>query len=257
MMNRKAALVGVVAVCGLACSGALAQNTPSKPDLKPDVKHIGDQVKKGVEKAKDDTKKAVEDAAKGATGQEMGGMDMKVMEAMMKAGTPGPEHAKMAEHEGAWNVTGGMAMSEGAPMMPMTATAKMTMIMGGRIMKEEFRSSDHGMEMEGHGYFTYNNTSKKYESVWMDSGSTGLMFMSGTRSADGTLTALGECADPVTGQMKKCKIVEKSTKDTIQMQMYEIKSDGKEWKMMELNYTRAANNGLEVKTIDIKPVEKK
>lgn len=262
--SRVAVVGGLVAACGsVFCGTAMAQQTPPS---KPDVKQIGDDAKKhaqqagedakkkameGGQKKADDAKKAAENAAG------MGGMDPKMMEAMEKAATPGPEHAKMAEHEGNWTVKGQWWMAEGAPAMPMTGTAKFSMIMGGRMLKQEFHSSDNGMEMEGMGFVTYNNTAKRYESTWTDNMGTGMMWMTGKAGADGTVTTTGDCADPISGQMKKYKFIEKASKDTMHFEMWEITSDGKEWKNMDMDYVRAANSGLEIKTIDIKPVQAK
>lgn len=264
-MKRIATLV---ACCGLVSGVWAQQNTPSKPDVKPDIKHdlkqdikqAKDQIKKGADQAKQDAKDAAKDKAKEAAqpaNELPGGMDEKMMQAWMAASTPGAEHAKMAESEGEWTVSGKWWAAQGAPPTPMTGTSTMKMILGGRVMHQVFRSSDNGMEMEGHGYSAYNNVAKRFENVWMDNGATGMMFTTGTRAADGTITMTGEGSDPLAGQLKKYKTIDRSTKDSIQFEMWEIGSDGKEWKTMELNYTRAPKStGLEVKTIDIKPAGK-
>ena len=61
------------------------------------------------------------------------------MEAMMKAGTPGENHKKLASMVGTWDTTVKMyPMQPGAPVQQSTGTSVNEWVLGGRWVRETF-----------------------------------------------------------------------------------------------------------------------
>ena len=84
----------------------------------------------------------------------------------------------------------------------------------------------------------YDNTTKKYEGTWMDNASTGMMVSKGTMTGS-VMTSSSTMADPTTGKMMTVKM--KTTvadKDHYTMEMWGPGPDGKNYKMMEIAYSR-------------------
>jgi hypothetical protein len=165
----------------------------------------------------------------------------KEMEAMMKAGTPGPEHKKIAdEFAGTWDCTVTMWM-EGNPQ-PMTSngTMKSEMMFGGRYLHMGFKGDFMGQPFEGGGVMGYDNITKKYFGTWMDNMSTCMMHSTGTwDAASKAYNFNSEMPDPMTGKMVKVREVVTVTDNNHHThQMYAPDKSGKEMKCMEIKYTR-------------------
>ena len=161
------------------------------------------------------------------------------MEAYMKAGTPGPQHAMLAKEVGAYDVTMKNYENPDGPPMEMTGTATRSMLYDGRIMVEDYESEFMGMPFTGRGMTGYDNVSGKYWSTWMDSMSTGLMFSEGTCDDQGSCTFTGSYNDPILEGPKKVRMVTRWTSPTTQVfEMHTAGKDGKEMMMMEMTYTK-------------------
>jgi hypothetical protein len=97
------------------------------------------------------------------------------------------------------------------------------------------------MPFEGHGILGYNNLTKQYDHVWMDSMSTGMMLSHGTAGADGAITMTGEYDDAMTGGKTKTRTISRTVNDNEQtFEMYETRGSTPEVKSMEITYKRAA-----------------
>lgn len=163
--------------------------------------------------------------------------------AMMKAGTPGPEHARIMALAGTWNGKVSFQMAPDAPPQTSTGTMVNTPVLGGRQLRQEWKGDMMGMPFEGLGYWGYDNIKKQYTSFWSDTMSTSVMASAGTydeKSQAYTLT--GTTPDPLTGQDQKIRevITIKSPTSHV-MDMYGPGPDGKEMKMMTIEYTRAGS----------------
>ena len=210
-------LLSLIACVPLACASiAVAQEKKPAPTTPPPAK---------TDAAKPDTKGA--DAAAAA------------QEAWKKAAEPGPMQKWLTQLEGEWTseakdtASGSEATDKGA------MTSKM--VMGGRFLQMEYDGRWHGKFFKGGGFLGYNNVDKRFESAWVDSGGSMISFMTGQADASGkVLTLTGEVTDPTTG--KKAMMREVLTilgKDAHKTEFF-IPADGKEMKIMEINYTRNA-----------------
>lgn len=162
-----------------------------------------------------------------------------MMEAFAKAATPGDAHKHLAMQSGEWNVKAKFWMEPGEPMLS-EGTSTRTMMLGGRVLGESFEGEFMGMPFVGHGMTGYDNVTGQYWSTWNDTMSTGLMKMDGqcTESGD-KCTWLGANIDPMTGRMMYTKGVStRHSRDRETFESYVIGPDGKEFRMMELVYTR-------------------
>jgi len=128
---------------------------------------------------------------------------------------PGPEHAHLKKLEGVWDTT----MKMGPMESKGTATYKMDL--GGLWLLSHFEGEITGQKFSGRGADSYDPAKKKYVGLWIDSMSTSIMTMEGTRdAATNTLTMIGEGPD-MTGKTVKHKAVSKMPDDnTIQFAMY-------------------------------------
>ncbi len=179
--------------------------------------------------------------AKPATPPAPGGMDP-MMEAMMKAGTPGAEHKKLEPMAGSFNVECKFVMGPpGTPETVSKGTAVNAWVLDGRFLQMTYQGDMMGMPFHGMGFMGYNNVSKQFESYWIDSMVTGMSMSTGTASADSkTFTWSGECDDPMTGKKKMSRSVNKIIDaNTYTMEMFEAGPDGKDMKVGTLTFTRS------------------
>lgn len=166
-------------------------------------------------------------------------MDPAMMEAMMKAGMPGPAHKALDSMTGTWDTKVTSWMMPGADPMVSTGTSEMHWIMGGRYMEQRFKGDFMGMPFEGLGYTGYDNVKKQYFGTWIDNMSTGMMTSVGTGGEGKTMTFKGTYADPMSGKDVECE--EKMTvidADHSVFEMWAPGPDGKLFKSMEIAYSR-------------------
>lgn len=187
--------------------------------------------------------------AKPAEAPQPGGApDMQaMMEAFEKAATPGPMHAHLMKGVGEWDGKVTMWMMPGMPPTESTCVTVISGMMDGRFTRSETKGQMNmggpaPMPFEGFGIYGYNNTDKKFEAVWCDNMGTMMMILTGDLSADGkVLTWNAKFTDPMTGQPTWMREVETVTgPNSMKLEMFGPGMDGKETKMMQIEYTRRA-----------------
>jgi hypothetical protein len=162
-----------------------------------------------------------------------------IIEAMMKAGTPGDAHKKLEPTVGSWELAVKMWMDPSKPAEESKATSERKWILGGRFVEERVTGEFGGMKFEGGSVMGYDNFKKKYTSAWIDNMTTGIILSEGAYDADKkTFTFTNESPDFVTGKMKKGKdVLTIVDKDKLELTSYTTMGD-KEVKMMHITYTR-------------------
>ncbi|MFO0829850.1 MAG: DUF1579 domain-containing protein [Phycisphaerales bacterium] len=178
------------------------------------------------------------------------GMSAEDMKAMMEAATPGPMHQHLAQAVGTWNGALNMWMTPDSPPMPMTCVSTVTPVMDGRFVKMETTGEMPGMGMfNGMGINGFDNVSQKFQCTWIDNMGTGMMTGTGELSPDGkTLTWTMSYNCPIQKKCVTMRQVETMTdKDSMKLEFFgpDPKS-GKEFKSMEIVYTRAKNSATAV-----------
>ncbi len=165
--------------------------------------------------------------------------EQKMMEAYMKAATPGEPHKLLASFVGTWEARTKFWMDPTKPPEVGVGTAKWKSLFGGRYFMLDWDGKSEMMgPFQGLGISGYDNVAKKYVDVWMDSMSTGMMFSWGSPDASGkVITYEGEYHDPMTGQKKKLRSVLRIVSDTeMTFEMFDKGPDGKEFRNAEIVY---------------------
>ena len=164
------------------------------------------------------------------------------MEAMQRLGSPSEAHQALEPLAGSWTYTARWWMSPDAAPESMTGTATNTLVFGGRFLKEEVRGQTEGQPpFEGIGFTGYDNIRKEYQSIWLDNMATGMMVGGGQfDAATKTLTDQGDFSCPLTMETHRpfrsvWRIIDQ---DHNVYENYMRTPDGREFKAMEINYSR-------------------
>lgn len=159
-----------------------------------------------------------------------------MMKAWEAAATPGDEHKKLAEMAGNWTCK----VEDFSTGQPMTSegTCKFSMVMDGRYLMQEFTSNMMGMKFDGMGLTGYNNMTKKFQQIWIDSMGTAIYFAQGERKSADTVECSGKMDMPGKGQVDSRTIWTHNDKDHITFEMHAPGMDGKEIMAVKITYTR-------------------
>jgi hypothetical protein len=152
---------------------------------------------------------------------------------------PGPEHKLLAKLEGKWDAK---VKAWFGPGEPMESNSVMTrkMIMDGLFLQENFTGAFAGMKFKGQGLTGYDGQKKKFVFAWVDNFSSSISTSEGTYDeGKKTFTFVGEEDSPMGGKMKMRDVLTIISDDEERFEMYRTPKDGKEMKVMEINYTRA------------------
>ena len=164
-----------------------------------------------------------------------------MMEKMMKAATPGPQHEMLKKMAGEWNAKVTSQMDPSQPPQVENSTSTLTMLMDGRYCQEVVSGQMMGRPFSGMGLTGYDNVLGKYVSTWIDNMGTGIMTSTGTADASGkVLTWVGTMSDPMTGKVSKSRMVTTIVDDDHHaFEMYGTPPGAKkEMKMMTIEYSR-------------------
>ncbi len=168
-------------------------------------------------------------------------MDEKaMMEMMEKLGTPGAGHKKLDFMVGSWNAKSSMWMDPAQPPTVSQGTSDHKWVLGGRFLEQRFEGTLMNMPFSGLGFSGYDNYKKQYVGTWIDTMGTCILNMMGNFDPSGKiLTMAGKVDDPMQG--KEVTMREKMTivsNDEMLFEMYGPGPDGKDYRMMEIRYTR-------------------
>lgn len=161
------------------------------------------------------------------------------MKAMMAAATPGENQKMLAKSAGSWTASVTMWMQPGQPPTTSTAEATNEMVLGGRYLKSVNKGNMMGQPFEGIGYTGYDNVKKQFVNSWVDNFGTGIMTMTGKwDDASKSITYTGSMGDPMTGKDTPFREVWTFVDDNHQVLEMYYPMAGKEFKSMEIKFTR-------------------
>lgn len=162
------------------------------------------------------------------------------MQKWMEYMTPGDMHKMLAKGVGNWKAKSTFWMAPGGEPMNSEATATSEMIMGGRYLMSKMKGNMMGMPFEGMAIEGYDNAAKMFMSTWIDNMGTGIMFMTGKwDETTKQVIYTGKMMDPMSGSWVDVREVVTHVSDTeMKMEMFGPGPDGKEFKNMEINYTK-------------------
>jgi hypothetical protein len=166
-----------------------------------------------------------------------GEADAAAMQAMMKDMLAlAPEHEYLKQFLGTW--TTDVTWWENGAENKSKGTATFTEVYGGRYIHSDYHGEMMGMPFQGSMLMGFNKVQKKFESVWVDSWSTGLSTSSGTADSTGKVfTMAGVMDDPMTNQKMHTKEVTTFSGNTMTFEMSKVEGDKTE-KMMTIVYTK-------------------
>ena len=172
--------------------------------------------------------------------QQMSPEQQKAMEAWIKYATPGPSHKLLEPFVGSWNVKTTWWEAPGAPPTVTTGTSENVWVLGGRFVHQTVAAEMMGQPFSGIGYTGYDNFQGKFVGTWMDSMGTMVMMSTGTADASGkVLTFTAEMDDVVSGKrMTVREVIRVIDSSKHVFEMYGPDKSGKEFKTMEIVYTR-------------------
>lgn len=162
-----------------------------------------------------------------------------MMEVYAKLAQPGEPHKLFASLAGSWTTKTKEWMEPDKPPVETTGSAEMKMLLGGRFLYQELTGQMMGQPFSGIEITAYDNLLKRYVTTWMSTMGTGIFMMEGAASADGkTITLQGRHPEPDGGYMTHRAIWKIVDNNTQTFDMYGAHHGGREWKMMEITYTR-------------------
>lgn len=162
------------------------------------------------------------------------------MAAWQKAATPGPHHKHFADMVGAWKAEVKMWMAPGAEPMMSEMKAQCESLFDGRYCAEKIEGVMMGMPFQGMSISGFDNLKGKHTLVWIDNMGTGTIYSEGDCSDSCRVeTHQYVQKDPMTGKDMKVKMVSRLIdKNKWVLESYMVGEDGKEFKNMEITYTR-------------------
>jgi hypothetical protein len=166
-------------------------------------------------------------------------------EAEMKAWndymTPGEMHQWFANSEGKWKYVQESWMAPGTAAIVDSGISTHTMILGGRYLQVIHEGSAFGTPFTGINILGYDNSLKKFFSIWLDNLGTGYTIATGDfDKTTNSISLMGNMFDPLSGKDWKYKMVMMEAKTgKVANEMYGFNPEGKEYLMMRSVYTKA------------------
>jgi hypothetical protein len=159
-----------------------------------------------------------------------------IAKAWIDYATPSKAHEMLAKDTGIWDADMTFWMPDNPEPQKAKSVATYKMILDGKYQEGTFKGEMFGMSFEGRGLTAYDNASKEFITTWIDNMGTGMLVSRGQYDeASKSITFNGKMVDPVTGKEKKVKEVITFIDDKNQkMEMFEVNSDGTEFKNMEI-----------------------
>jgi hypothetical protein len=155
-------------------------------------------------------------------------------------GQPGEEHRELERFIGEWKVR---ISSRGSPTQePMVSEgqSRISWVLGDRFVEEHFSGVIAGERYTGRGFFGYENATRRYVNVWLESLATGVTLAYGVYGPkEGAFQFEGSVYDPLIGGLKAVVTrITFTSKDAFTMAMIEQTPTGQDFVSFELVYQR-------------------
>ncbi|HWP91425.1 MAG TPA: DUF1579 domain-containing protein [Thermodesulfobacteriota bacterium] len=162
-----------------------------------------------------------------------------MMEKWKEYATPNENHKVLGALVGDWDYTVKWWMTPDGEPEVSTGTSEVEWIMGGRFIQYEVEGTSMGQPFEGLGITGYDNEKKQYRSVWIDNMGTGIMTASGSYDPNTkTITDQGTFSCPAEGEKAFRAVTKIVDNNNFTYEWYMNGPDGKEFRAMEIVYTR-------------------
>jgi hypothetical protein len=161
------------------------------------------------------------------------------MEKWKEYATPSENHKVLDAFVGNWDYTVKWWSSPNSEPEISQGTSEVKWIMGGRFLEQIAQGTSMGQPFEGMGITGYDNAKKEYASMWIDNMGTGLMTSSGKYDpSTKTFEEKGKFTQPKMGETTFKGVTKIIDDDKFVYEIYTKDKDWKEYKALEIVYTR-------------------
>ncbi len=152
----------------------------------------------------------------------------------------GKEHKMLSTWSGKWVGEISFHPTADQPFQKGSSTIFNKMVMGGRYQLCTEKGSMGSNQFEGMNILGFDNMKKQFISTWIDNQGTGIMILQGPwNETTKTINLTGVQTDAKTGKEKNIhetlRIIDK---DRQVLELFEPDVDGKDFKTLEILYTR-------------------
>ncbi len=162
-----------------------------------------------------------------------------MMKKWMDYMTPGEMHEMMAKSVGEWTYVSKWWDDPSAEPTVSEGRAVNEMIMGGRYLKSMNYGNVMDMKMEGMSILAYDKAMGQFYALWIDNMGTGMTMAKGKYDPKTKACEMnGTMVNPMTGTDMNYRQTMTFIDDNNQLFEMFMDHDGKEYKAMELRYTR-------------------
>jgi hypothetical protein len=155
-------------------------------------------------------------------------------------GEPGDAHKVLQTFVGEWDVAISSRSSVTAKPEVSSGRSHFSWVLQGRFIEERFSGEVAGKGYDGLGYFGFDNATKRYSSLWLESLSTSPTLSWGVYNPENqSFSFVADVYDPLRARLKRSysRIVVTS-QDSFSLSMMERSSEGEEFVAFELQYKR-------------------
>jgi transposase len=163
------------------------------------------------------------------------------VDAWVRYAMPGEHHRLLGKLVGEWHLAVKYKMSADTPVVESEGTCRRRWILGNRFVLEEFDAGNLALPFQGLAIYGYDAFEKKYTSAWVDTTSTAVTTSLGTCQQEpcDLITFMGRHGDPWSGLKKPSRgNTRLISEDKHVLELYEPDKDGREFKVLEIVYTR-------------------
>jgi hypothetical protein len=152
---------------------------------------------------------------------------------------PGPEQELLAKRAGEYTRTIKFVAQPNADANASSGTSKISVALGGRFIVEENNDTVFGRPVSGTRIYGFNNLTKQYEAVWIYTGSTAMIFLTGTSTDSGkTIDLSGTTQNAHGGTIPLHAILRQIDDTQFVVTLMSAGPDGQQAAFQETTYTR-------------------
>lgn len=175
----------------------------------------------------------------GSQGQSTDAATQAMMETWQAYASPNDNHKILNPLVGSWSYVAKWWMNSDGPPEVSMGISEIHWMMGGRYLLNSVTGTSMGQPFEGMGTTGFDNGKNVYQTIWMDNMGTGMILGEGTYDPNTkTLTDHGHFTDPVVGQRRYRGVTTFIDDNHHSYEMYGADKTGKEFRMLEIVYTR-------------------
>jgi hypothetical protein len=154
---------------------------------------------------------------------------------------PGPSHKLLESFAGDWDVKVTFWSDPKAKGESSSGRSKISWILGGRFLQENFQGKIAGESYIGLGLIGYDNGSRAFTTVWADSLNTAMTTSVGKYDPErNSLELESEVYDPLVSGVKTVySRIKITSPDSYTFSMLDRSPEGREFKSLEMEYSRA------------------